>query len=39
VVLQDWSDAMGAELRAAAVRTLAKKYKIKYEATSKGGTE
>jgi hypothetical protein len=32
VVLQDWTDATAAEQRTAAVRVLAKKYKIKYEA-------
>jgi hypothetical protein len=32
VVMQDWSDATASEQRTAAVRALAKKYKIKYEA-------
>jgi hypothetical protein len=32
VVLQDWTDATAAEQRTAAVRALAKKYKVKYEA-------
>ena len=31
VILQDWTDATAAEQRSAAVRVLAKKYKIKYE--------
>jgi hypothetical protein len=31
VVLQDWTDATLAEQRTAAVRALAKKYKVKYE--------
>jgi len=31
VVLQDWTDATMAELRTAGVRTLAKKYKIRFE--------
>ncbi|MEC5386745.1 peptidylprolyl isomerase [Uliginosibacterium sp. H3] len=30
-VMQDWRDAMAAEQRSAAVRALAKKYKVKYE--------
>ena len=32
VVLQDWTDAMMAEQRSAAVRALAKKYTVKVEA-------
>jgi PPIC-type PPIASE domain len=32
VVLHDWTDATAAEQRTAAVRALAKKYKVKYEA-------
>jgi hypothetical protein len=32
VVLQDWTDATAAEERTAAVRTLARKYTVKYEA-------
>jgi hypothetical protein len=39
VVLQDWTDRAAAEQRTAAVRTLAKKYKIKYEAPRKGGDD
>ena len=35
VVLQDWTDATMAEQRTAAVRALAKKYTIKYEAAAK----
>ena len=31
VVLHDWTDALSAEQRTAAVRALAKKYKVKYE--------
>jgi hypothetical protein len=31
VVLQDWVDAKMSEQRSAAVRVLAKKYKVKYE--------
>ncbi len=34
VVLQDWTDSVMAEQRTAAVRTLAKKYSVKHEATS-----
>jgi hypothetical protein len=32
VVLQDWKDATASEQRTAAVRALAKKYQVKYEA-------
>jgi hypothetical protein len=32
VVLQDWTDATLAEQRSAAVRVLAKKYTVRYEA-------
>jgi hypothetical protein len=35
VVLQDWTDATMAEKRTAAVRALAKKYPVKYEAGAK----
>jgi len=35
MVLQDWSDATASEQRTAAVRALAKKYKISYEAAVK----
>lgn len=35
VVMQDWTDATLAEQRSAAVRTLMKKYKIKYEGAGK----
>jgi hypothetical protein len=34
-VLQDWTDAVMAEQRSAAVRTLAKKYTIKVEPVAK----
>jgi hypothetical protein len=34
VVLQDWTDSVMAEQRTAAVRTLAKKYSVKHEATT-----
>ena len=34
VVLQDWTDSVMAEQRTAAVRTMAKKYTVKYEATT-----
>ena len=34
VVLQDWTDAIASEQRTAAVRALAKKYKVKYEAAA-----
>jgi hypothetical protein len=33
VVLQDWKDAIASEQRTAAVRALARKYNIKYEAS------
>jgi hypothetical protein len=39
VVLADWGDALGAEQRTAAVRALAKKYKVKHEVASKDGIE
>jgi hypothetical protein len=35
VALQDWKDAIASEQRSAAVRTLAKKYKVKIEAGAK----
>ncbi len=35
VVLQDWKDALASEQRSAAVRALAAKYKIKFEAPAK----
>jgi len=35
VVLQDWTDATMAEQRSAAVRTLARKYAVKYEPASR----
>ncbi len=34
VVLQDWTDSVMAEQRSAAVRTMAKKYTVKYETKS-----
>ncbi len=34
VVLQDWTDSVSADQRTAAVRTLAKKYTVKYETTT-----
>jgi PPIC-type PPIASE domain len=34
VVLQDWTDSVMAEQRSAAVRTLAKKYRVTHEATT-----
>ena len=34
VVLQDWTDSVAADQRTAAVRTLAKKYTVKYETTA-----
>ena len=37
VVLQDWTDATMAEQRSAAVKALAKKYKVKTEAGSQSG--
>jgi hypothetical protein len=36
VVLQDWTDATAAEQRTAAVRALARKYKVTYEAPRPG---
>ena len=39
VVLQDWTDATASEQRSAAVRELAKKYKIKYETRQTGSPE
>jgi PPIC-type PPIASE domain len=39
VVLHDWTDAAAAEQRTAAVRALAKKYKVKYEAPTPGSDE
>jgi hypothetical protein len=39
VVLHDWTDAVAAEQRTAAVRALAKKYTIKYEPAEAGGAE
>jgi hypothetical protein len=35
VVLQDWTDAVMAEQRSAAVRALAKKYTVKIEAVAR----
>jgi hypothetical protein len=35
VVLQDWTDATMAELRTAAVRSLARKYTVKFEGDTK----
>jgi hypothetical protein len=35
VVMQDWTDAVMAEQRTAAVRALAKKYTVKFETTAK----
>jgi hypothetical protein len=35
VVLQDWKDATASEIRTAAVRALAKKYKVQVEAAAK----
>jgi hypothetical protein len=35
VILQDWIDATMAEQRTAAVRALAKKYTVKYEAVTR----
>jgi hypothetical protein len=34
VVLQDWTDAVMAEQRSAAMRVLAKKYSVKFEAVA-----
>jgi hypothetical protein len=39
VVFHDWNDAMGAEQRTAAVRALAKKYKVKYEPSNRTSVE
>jgi hypothetical protein len=39
VVLQDWTDEAAAEQRSAAVRALAKKYKVKHELPSGRGVE
>jgi PPIC-type PPIASE domain len=39
VVLQDWTDATASEQRTAAVRALAKKYKINYETKISGSLE
>jgi len=39
MVLQDWKDATASEQRTAAVRTLAKKYKITYEKPAPGTPE
>lgn len=39
VVLHDWTDATAAEQRTAAVRALAKKYKVKYELPTREGGE
>lgn len=39
MVLQDWTDATASEQRTAAVRTLAKKYKINYETRVAGSAE
>ena len=39
VVLQDWTDATASEQRTAAVRALAKKYKVKHEVPSKDDAE
>jgi hypothetical protein len=39
VVLHDWIDATAAEQRTAAVRALANKYKVTYEAPTEGGIE
>jgi hypothetical protein len=39
VVLHDWTDATAAEQRTAAVRALAKKYKVKYETTTEDHVE
>jgi len=37
VVLQDWTDATAAELRTAAVRAMAKKYKVEFPPTNPSG--
>lgn len=39
MVLQDWKDATASEQRTAAVRNLAKKYKISYETRAPGSEE
>jgi hypothetical protein len=39
VVLHDWIDATAAEQRTAVVRALARKYKIRYEVPTQGGSE
>ena len=39
VVLHDWTDAMAAEQRTAAVRALAKKYQVKYETPGRDTSE
>ena len=39
VVLQDWTDATASEQRTAAVRALAKKYKVKHEVPTKEDSE
>jgi hypothetical protein len=38
-ILHDWTDAISAEQRTAAVRALAKKYKVKHETGAKESTE
>jgi PPIC-type PPIASE domain len=38
VVMQDWKDAIGAEQRTAAVRSLAKKYQVKFESHGELGS-
>lgn len=37
VIMQDWKDAIAAEQRTAAVRALAKKYKVQYETAEHAG--
>jgi hypothetical protein len=39
VLLHDWTDAVAAEQRTAAVRALTKKYKVKYEVSTRGEGE
>src|SRR5262249_26220633 len=39
VIFHDWTDAVAAEQRTAAVRALAKKYKIKHEVSSEPSDE
>jgi hypothetical protein len=39
VVLHDWIDATAAEQRTAAVRALANKYRIRYEAPTRDDLE